>query len=232
MTTKVKICGLNTSEVMTAALKAGADFVGLVFYPPSPRSLPIEAAAVLAEQARGRAAVVALIVDASDEMIDRIMRDVNPDLLQLQGSESPERAADIRTRTNRPVMKAIKVGTAADADAALAYRAAADLILFDAKAPKTLAGALPGGNGLSFDWHLLDRIRSQVPFVLSGGLSAANVAEAIAITGATMVDVSSGVETSPGRKDPDLIRAFIAAAKAASPSPPPTAPATTPAPKD
>lgn len=232
MTTKIKICGLNTSEAMTAALKAGVEFVGLVFYPPSPRSVTTGEAAVLADQARGRAAIVALIVDADNELIDRILHDVDPDVLQLHGSETPERVAEIRARAKRPVMKAVKVETAADADTALAYRTAADLVLFDAKAPKTLSGALPGGNGLSFDWHLLDKVKTQVPFVLSGGLTADNVADAIAVTGAGVVDVSSGVETRPGLKDPQLIRAFVAAAKAAPSSPSSTVSATAPALKD
>jgi phosphoribosylanthranilate isomerase len=217
MTTKVKICGLNTSEAMAAALDAGADFVGLVFYPPSPRSISVEVAAALAQQARGRAKIVALLVDPDDAMIAEIVERVDPQLLQLHGSETPERVADIRARFGKPVMKAIKVETAQDARSALVYRDAVDLVLFDAKAPKTLAGALPGGNGLSFDWHLLDAVKADMPFVLSGGLTVANVAEAIAVTGAEIVDVSSGVETRPGLKDPSLIRAFIANAKALPP---------------
>ena len=214
MAVKVKICGIKTPEALQAALAARADFVGLNFYPPSPRSLAPEVAAELAELARGRTAVVALVVDADDARIDEIVRAVEPDFLQLHGSETPERVAEIAQRWGRPVIKAIKVETAADAARALAYADVAHLILFDAKAPKDLAGALPGGNGLAFDWHLLDGVKGRVPFMLSGGLSAENVGAAIAATGATIVDVSSGIETAPGVKSPDLIRQFIDAARA------------------
>lgn len=214
MPVKVKICGIKTPEGLQAALAARADFVGLVFYPPSPRSLAPEVAAELAELARGRAAIVALIVDADDARIDEIVRTVEPDFLQLHGSETPERVAEIARRWGRPIIKAIKIETAADAARAHAYSDVASLVLFDAKAPKDLAGALPGGNGLAFDWHLLDGVKDRVPFVLSGGLTADNVGAAIAATGATIVDVSSGVETAPGIKSPDLIRRFIDAARA------------------
>jgi phosphoribosylanthranilate isomerase len=214
MPVKVKICGLKTPEALQAALAARADFVGFVFYPPSPRSLAPEVAAELAELARGRAAIVALIVDADDTRIDEIVRTVEPDFLQLHGSETPERVDEIARRWGRPVMKAIKVETAADAERARAYADVASLILFDAKAPKDLAGALPGGNGLAFDWHLLDGVKDRVPFLLSGGLTPENVGAAITTTGAAIVDVSSGVETAPGVKSPDLIRRFIDAARA------------------
>ena len=215
MQVKVKICGIKTPEALQAALAARADFVGFVFYPPSPRSLAPEVAAELAELARGRAAIVALIVDADDATIERIVTAVEPDFLQLHGSESPERVAEIARRWGRPAIKAIKVESAGDAERALDYVDIAKLILFDAKAPKDLAGALPGGNGLAFDWRLLDGVKDRVPFMLSGGLTPDNVADAIAATGATIVDVSSGVETAPGTKSPDLIRQFIAAARAA-----------------
>ena len=215
MQVKVKICGIKTPEALQAALAARADFVGFVFYPPSPRSLAPEVAAELAELARGRAAIVALIVDADDATIERIVMAVEPDFLQLHGSESPERVAEIARRWGRPAIKAIKVESAGDAERALDYVDIAKLILFDAKAPKDLAGALPGGNGLAFDWRLLDGVKDRVPFMLSGGLTPDNVADAIAATGATIVDVSSGVETAPGTKSPDLIRQFIAAARAA-----------------
>jgi phosphoribosylanthranilate isomerase len=214
MTVKVKICGIKTPEALQAALAARADFVGFVFYPPSPRSLVPEVAAELAELARGRAAIVALIVDADDARIDEIVRTVEPDFLQLHGSETPERVAEIARRWGRPVVKAIKVETPADAVRSLDYADVASLILFDAKAPKDLAGALPGGNGLAFDWRLLDGVKDRVPFVLSGGLTPENVGAAIAATGATIVDVSSGVETAPGIKSADLIRRFIDAARA------------------
>jgi len=214
MTTKVKICGIKTPEALQAALAARADLIGFVFYPPSPRSLAPEVAAELAELARDRAGIVALIVDADDQLIERIVRTVDPDMLQLHGSETPARVAEIAQRWGKPVIKAIKVETAEDAARALAYVDVASLILFDAKAPKDLAGALPGGNGLAFDWRLLDAVKDRVPFLLSGGLTPENVGVAIAATGATIVDVSSGVETAPGVKSPDLIRRFIDAARA------------------
>lgn len=216
----VKICGLKTPEAMAAALDARADFVGLVFFPPSPRHVTFDAAAELANQARGNAKIVALTVDAEDALLDRIVEHVSPDMLQLHGSESPARVAEIRGRYGRAVMKAIKVATAADAAQALLYRDAADLILFDAKPPK--GAILPGGNGVAFDWTVLGRVKDQVPFMLSGGLDGTNVADAIRATRPMAVDVSSGVETAPSVKDPTLIRAFIAAARA------PTAAAHTP----
>lgn len=214
MSVKVKICGIKTPEALQAALAARADFVGFVFYPPSPRSLAPDVAAELAELARDHVAIVALVVDADDATIDEIVRKVDPDFLQLHGSETPDRAAEIVQRWGKPVIKAIKVETADDAAGALAYADIAALILFDAKAPKTLAGALPGGNGLAFDWHLLDDVKDRVPFMLSGGLTPENVGDAIVATGAEIVDVSSGVETAPGIKSPDLIRQFIDAARA------------------
>lgn len=215
MTTKVKICGLTTPETLAAALDGGADYVGFVFYPPSPRHLSPEAAAPLAAQARGRAKIVALMVDPDDAIIVAVIDRVGPDLIQLHGSETPERVAELKARFRVPIMKAIKVETAEDAAAAHAYRDTADLILFDAKAPKGMAGALPGGNGLSFDWRVLDGVKDEIPYMLSGGLTPDNVAAAIRLTGARAVDVSSGVEVRPGAKDVSLIAAFLAAAKAA-----------------
>lgn len=215
MSTEVKICGLKTREAMAAALDGGADYVGLVFYPPSPRSLLPGEARALADQARGRARIVALVVDADDALLDNIARQVRPDLFQLHGAETIARALAVRDRLGTPVMKAIKVETAADASEALAWRGTAERILFDAKAPKGLVGALPGGNGLSFDWHVLDEVRGKVDFMLSGGLTPDNVASAIRLTGASAVDVSSGVEIRPGEKDVALIARFLAAAKAA-----------------
>jgi len=215
MPVKVKICGIKTPEALQAALAARADFVGLNFYPPSPRSLAPEMAAELAELARGRTGIVALVVDADDATIERIVQTVEPDMLQLHGAETLARVAEIVRRWGRPAIKAIKVERAGDAELALEYAEVAHLILFDAKAPKDLAGALPGGNGLAFDWSLIAAVRDRVPFMLSGGLTTDNVAAAIAATGATIVDVSSGVETAPGVKSPDLIRQFVAAAHAA-----------------
>ena len=211
MSARVKICGINTAEAMAAALEARADLVGLVFFPPSPRSVTVEEAAPLADYARGNAAIVALVVDADDALIDHIVTAINPDLLQLHGNETPERAAAIRDRFGKPVMKAITVATREDAIVALAYREVVDLVLFDAKPPKD--ADRPGGHGVAFDWSLLADVRGTIAFMLSGGLTPINVADAVRATGATVVDVSSGVESAPGVKDPGLIRAFIRAAK-------------------
>lgn len=215
MPTEVKICGLSTPETVTATVAAGADLVGFNFYPTSPRYVSPAKAAELAKLARGRASIVALVVDAEDSLIDDIARAVDPDFFQAQGSETPERIAEIRKRSGKPVIKVIKVKTEDDVAQARAFDGIAALILYDAKAPETLKGALPGGNGIAFDWRLLGQGNSAPDFILAGGLNPANVAEAIAVTGAPIVDVSSGVEKSPGIKDIALIQAFIAAAKAA-----------------
>jgi phosphoribosylanthranilate isomerase len=211
MTTQVKICGLRTEAALEAALAGGADYVGLVFFPPSPRNVAPATAKSLAARARGRAKVVALMVDPDDALVESVMASADPDILQLHGEEAPERVREIRRRWGRPVMKAIKVETAEDASAASGYRGAADLILFDAPAPAD--STRPGGNGAPFDWRALSGIDPKVRFVLSGGLTPDNVAEAIRVTGASIVDVSSGVESRPGEKDPDLIRRFLRAAK-------------------
>jgi phosphoribosylanthranilate isomerase len=207
----VKICGLSTEETLAAALEAGAERVGLVFFPRSPRSVTLDRAAALAAQARGRAAVVALVVDAEDAALDAVAAAVAPDMWQFHGRETPERVAALRARLGRPVMKALGVSTAADLDVVPAFAAVADEILFDAKPPK--GAALPGGNGVAFDWQLLAALDLPVPFMLSGGLGPHNVGEALRVTRAPGVDVSSGVENAPGVKDPDLIAAFIRAAK-------------------
>lgn len=212
---EVKICGLKTAEALEAALRAGADYIGLVFYANSPRNVTLEAAAALSDQARARAKIVALLVDPSNDLVDQVMPLIAPDMVQLHGSETPARAAEIKRRTGAEIMKAIKVETTADATAALDYIGIADLILFDAKAPK--GALLPGGNGHIFDWRLLDGIKTRMPFMLSGGLTAANVAAAIEQTGAARVDVSSGVESVPGVKDACRIADFIKVAKAAAP---------------
>jgi phosphoribosylanthranilate isomerase len=213
MTVRVKICGVKDEAALYAAVEGRADLVGFVFYPPSPRHLAPAQAAPLVEYIRGIAASVALVVDADDTLLDEIASVVNPDMFQLHGSETPERVGEVRSRYGKPVMKAIKVATAADAASALAYRDAADLILFDAKpAP---GAVLPGGGGIPFDWRALEAVKDQVPFALSGGLTPENVGEAIRLTGARIVDVSSGVETRPGEKSPELIRRFLHAAKAA-----------------
>jgi len=212
LSTGVKICGVRTPDALEQVIAAGANYFGLVFFPPSPRTIDVEAARMLAEQARGRIASVALTVNASDDDLARIVETVAPDMLQLHGAETPERAAWIRQRFDRPVIKAVSVGQEGDADRANAYGNAADLILFDAKPPSAGPEALPGGNGLPFDWRLLAPIRGKMPFMLSGGLTPDNVAEAVALTGATMVDVSSGVERAPGEKDPDRVARFVHAA--------------------
>ena len=214
MTIGVKICGIGNRADLDAAVEAGASHCGLVFYPLSPRSLSLEAAAALARHGRGRIAVVALTVDADDTLIAAIAEQVAPDMIQLHGKESPERAARIREMTGRAVIKAVSVADARDINAANAYRGAADLILFDAKPPRRQAGALPGGNGVRFDWRLLAPLKGRMDFWLSGGLTPSNVAEAIATTQPVLVDVSSGVETAPGQKDAAMIRHFVEAARA------------------
>lgn len=212
MPVEVKICGLSTAETMAAALDAGADYVGLVFYPRSPRHVSLDQARALAAQARGRAKIVALTVDAPDGELHHIVETVAPDYVQAHGAESPERVEAI-ARQFRPVIKAIAVKTSEDVLAARDY-GGADLWLFDAKAPETLANALPGGNGVTFDWNLLASGRPR-RFMLSGGLHPENVAQAIRVTGAPIVDVSSGVESAPGVKDIARIRNFIEAARRA-----------------
>jgi phosphoribosylanthranilate isomerase len=212
MPAEVKICGLSTPETVDAAIAAGADLIGLVFFPRSPRNVSLEQAAALAERARGKAKVVALVVDADDAQLAAIAARVRPDLIQAHGSETPERVAEISRLTGLPVIKAIRVKDPSDIAAAAAYSSVASLILYDAKAPETLGNALPGGNGHAFDWGLLEG--GQRPaFMLAGGLTPENVAEAIRMTGAPVVDVSSGVESAPGIKDTGLIRKFIEAAK-------------------
>ncbi len=215
MPVEVKICGLSTADALETAIEAGARYVGLVFYPPSSRAINPEAARVLAGRARGRAGIVALVVDADDELLARITAIVRPDYFQAHGREDAGRIAEIARSTGVPVIKAIKVEGRTDIDTAKPYRDVAAMMMFDAKAPATLAGALPGGNGLAFDWTLLSREGTPRRFMLAGGLNPANVGRAIEVTGAPIVDASSGVESSPGVKDAGLIRKFIEAARAA-----------------
>lgn len=213
MTVEVKICGVRTPAILDAAIAAGADFVGLVFFQKSPRNLPLKDAQALAAAARGRAKTVAVMVDPDDALIDAVVADVRPDVLQLHGSETPERVSAVKDRSGLSVFKAVPVAGVADVAGAARYAEVADTILFDAKAP---AGAdLPGGNGLRFDWKLLHGVTA--PFALSGGLDAGNVAEAIRLSGAGLVDVSSGVETAPGEKDAALIEQFVRAVRDAAP---------------
>jgi phosphoribosylanthranilate isomerase len=211
MITAAKICGITTPEALEAAIAGGADYIGFVFCAKSPRHIEIDKARELAGQARGRAKIVALTVDANDEVLQEIVDEVAPDILQLHGLEAPARVAAIKRRFGRYVIKAIPVATADDADKARDYAGVADLILFDAKAPA--GAALPGGNGRAFDWNVLDGISKGLPFMLSGGLQSENVAEAIALTHADAVDVSSGVESAPGVKDAEKIRRFLRAVK-------------------
>lgn len=220
MTIDVKICGLKTEAALDAALENGADYVGLVFHDASPRNVDAETARRLAAKARGKAKVVVLLVDPDDLRLAEVVAAVAPDVIQLHGAETPERVAEIAQRFQLPVLKAVKVASAADAQAALSYDAA-DLILFDAKAPEDRPGALPGGNGVAFDWQVLEGVRGKLAYMLAGGLTPANVAEAIRRTGATAVDVSSGVESRPGEKDAELIRRFLHAAKTANQVPSP-----------
>ena len=210
----VKICGLATSEALDAALDAGADMVGFVFFPPSPRHLAFEAARALGRRVRGRAEKVALTVDADDAVLEGIIEALRPDVLQLHGHESPARVTSLKDRFSLPVMKAIAVAAEEDLAAVAAYAAVADRLLFDARAPRE--ATRPGGLGNVFDWRLLQNVRPGVPYMLSGGLDPANVAEALRITRAPGVDVSSGVERAPGDKDPEKIRAFVRAARQAA----------------
>lgn len=211
---KAKICGISTPETMQAALDAGARWVGLVFFPKSPRNVSIATAAELSRMVGTGTRVVGLFVDPTDDLLEDVTGQVPLDLIQLHGSETPERVAAIRARFNLPVMKALKVGDTADLDAATAYEPVVDMLLFDAKPPK--GAVLPGGNGVAFDWSLLTGRVWSKPWMLSGGLDPANVAQAIRATGARAVDVSSGVEEAPGQKSPDLIRAFLAAVATSS----------------
>jgi phosphoribosylanthranilate isomerase len=209
MTIKTKICGLSTPEAVTAAVNGGACYAGFVFFPPSPRSVAPAQAASLAQRLTPQVEAVGLFVDPDDDLLGRVLEAVPLDLIQLHGAETPGRVADIRQRTGRPVMKAIKVAKPEDLAQVKDYAAVVDLLLFDAKAPKSMAGALPGGNALSFDWRILAGRQWPKPWMLAGGLTADNIAEAIAISGAKILDISSGVESAPGQKDQQLIRDFL-----------------------
>jgi phosphoribosylanthranilate isomerase len=213
MALTVKICGLRTPQALDAALESGADLVGFVFFPPSPRHLGREAARRLGEQAAGRAGKVALTVDATDETLLDIVNALKPDMLQLHGKETTERVVAVRTRFGLPVMKALPIAERADLSPVRIYEKVADRLIFDARPPKD--ATRPGGLGRPFDWTLLNDVKCAVPFMLSGGLDAGNVAEALRITRAPGVDVSSGVERAPGEKDPDKIREFVRVARAA-----------------
>jgi len=208
----VKICGLSTPETLDVALDAGADMVGFVFFPPSPRHLALETARDLGKHVRHRAVKVALAVDADDAALANIVEVLQPDILQLHGRETVARLCDIKQKFGLQVMKVLAVETPADLASLPGYAAVADRILFDAVAPR--GATRPGGLGAVFDWHVLENLDLKLPFMVSGGLDAGNVAEAVRVTRAGGVDVSSGVERAPGIKDPELIRAFIRAARA------------------
>ncbi|MCB1521758.1 MAG: phosphoribosylanthranilate isomerase [Hyphomicrobiaceae bacterium] len=214
--TDTKICGIKSDDVLEAAIAAGARWVGLVLYGKSPRNMPLETAAALADLARGRASVVVLLVDPGDDLVADVVRSVGPDLIQLHGSETPERVAAIRATYGVRIIKAVGVRSEADVRAALAYyrpNEAADMLLFDAKPPE--GSQVPGGHGIPFDWRILAAVPVDMPYMLAGGLTPDNVREAILKTGAPAVDVSSGVETAPGEKSVELIGRFLQAVKTA-----------------
>lgn len=210
----IKICGLSTSETLEAALTAGADMVGFVFFPPSPRSVSLAQASALGAQVRGRAMKVALSVDADDALLDEAVASLGPDMLQFHGRESPARVAAVKARYGLPIMKALHVSARADLAAIAIYEQAADRLLFDARPPQN--AVLPGGNGTAFDWSILKDVNTPLPWMLSGGLTPDNVTDALRRTGARGLDVSSGVETAPGIKSTELIARFLASARAAA----------------
>ena len=214
MSIEAKICGINAPAAAEAAVAGGADYIGFIFYPPSPRAVTPAQAHALATAVPGRVGKVGLFVDAEDAAIREVREAVPLTLLQLHGSERPERVAQIKARFGLPVMKAIRIAGPDDVAAARAYLKVADRLLFDAKPPKDMKGALPGGNALSFDWRLLAGESWPIPWMLSGGLEAGNLAEAVRTAGARAVDVSSGVEDKPGVKNPAKIRDFRKTARA------------------
>jgi phosphoribosylanthranilate isomerase len=224
MPVAVKICGLNDPAATTAAVEGGARYLGFVFYPPSPRAVTPELAAELAACAPPDRTLVGVFVDPADALLERVLNRVPLHALQLHGAETPERVQAIRTLTGRIVIKSLPVAGVEDLAAVPGYAEVADMILFDARPPKE-PGRLPGGNGLAFDWHLLQELRFARPWLLSGGLSCENLEAAIALCRPPAVDVSSGVERRPGQKDPARIRQFLDLARAlAVPEPVPRTP--------
>ena len=209
MALKAKICGLNHPAAVAAAIAGGASHLGFIFYPPSPRAILPGIAAALAANIPADIVKVGLFVDASDEEIARTLAEAPLDMLQLHGDETPRRVKDLRRHFGKPVMKALRIASAADTAGADEYLPAVDWLLFDAKPPPEMTGALPGGNAISFDWSLIAGRGWSKPWMLSGGLNTGNLAAAVRTTGATTVDVSSGVEDSPGRKNPEKIAAFL-----------------------
>lgn len=213
MSIDIKICGLKTPEALEAALAGGASHVGFIFFPKSPRNIEPTAAGALRAVARSRAQAVAVTVDADDAFLDAIAAAMAPDMLQLHGKETPERVAEVKARYGLPVMKALPVSEAADLEKATAFTGVADRLLFDAKPPK--GSELPGGNGVSFDWTILKGLPAATDYLLSGGLNAGNIAQALKQANPPGLDVSSGVESAPGVKDVALIRGFFEAVRAA-----------------
>lgn len=214
MPIEVKLCGLNTPEAMDAAVSAGADMIGLNFYPPSPRAVTTEEGARLAQRAGARVRKAGLLVNPDDELLIRVTQSVPLDLLQLHGDIPPERIAEIRARFGLPVMLALPIAREEDFEAVAPFEPVADRFLFDAKPPKTMKDALPGGNAISFDWQLLAGRSFRRPWMLAGGLTTDNVAQAVEISGAKAVDTASGIEEAPGQKSVEKIKAFVAAARA------------------
>lgn len=213
MTLDIKICGLKTDEAISAALDGGASHVGFIFFEKSPRHLSVELAAQLRQQARGRAQAVAVTVDADNAMLDAIVADVAPDMLQLHGSETPERVAEVKARYGLPVIKAFAVRDEQDLHGLTPYIGIADRFLLDAKPP--VGADLPGGNGVTFDWTILTSLDAGVDYMLSGGLNAENIGEALHLAQPSGIDISSGVESTPGEKDLERIHAFFHAVRAA-----------------
>ena len=213
MSFDIKICGLSTPEALDAALANGASHVGFIFFPKSPRDIAPETAGRLRTAAKGRAHAVAVTVDAPDAMLDAIVAAMAPDMLQLHGKETPERVAAVKARYGLPVMKAFSLSEAADLARVAPYRGVADRFLFDAKPPQ--GSELPGGNGVAFDWRILAALDPGLDYMLSGGLDAANIGQAIRLANPPGIDVSSGVESAPGVKDTALIEAFFQAVRAA-----------------
>lgn len=213
MALDIKICGLKTDAAMAAALAGGASHVGFIFFARSPRYIDPADAGRLREAARGKALAVAVTVDADDKFLDEIVAKMQPDMLQLHGSETPARVAELKARYGLPVMKVFSISEAADIERIKPFVGIADRFMFDAKPPK--GSALPGGNGVAFDWRVLAGLDAGVDYMLSGGLNAANIGDALRLANPPGIDVSSGVESAPGVKDPALIEQFFRAARAA-----------------
>jgi len=209
MTVQAKICGINSPIAMEAAVEGGASYIGLVFYPPSPRAVTVTEAAHLSKIVPKTVQTVGLFVNITDSLLNNVLDQIPLDILQLHGKETPERVNAIKDLTGLPVMKAIHIENKSDFSEIERYAGVADQILFDAKVPKNMENALPGGNAISFDWTLFGNRTWEKNWMLSGGLTANNVGEAIKVSGAQSVDVSSGVETMPGQKDIKLIHAFL-----------------------